>query len=49
METKRYMKPLIEVEKINLSAAVLIGSPTDSDPMPDPSHPGAPRHRTPVF
>ena len=47
MEKKVYMMPLIEVEKINLSTAVLIGSPTDSDPMPDPSHPGAPKYTKP--
>jgi hypothetical protein len=50
MEKKVYMMPLIEVEKINLSIAVLAGSPDDSSPMPDPSHPGAPKRRVaPVF
>ena len=42
MEKKVYNSPQIEVEKINLSAAVLVGSPEDT-PMPDPSHPGAPK------
>lgn len=43
MEKKVYMMPLTEVEEVNLSAAVLAGSPDDSSPMPDPSHPGAPK------
>lgn len=43
MEKKVYMMPLTEVEEVNLSAALLIGSPDDSSPMPDPSHPGAPK------
>lgn len=50
MEKKVYMMPLIEVEKINLSIAVLAGSPDDSSPMPPPIHPGAPKRRVaPVF
>lgn len=49
MEKKVYMMPLTEVEEVNLSAALLIGSPDDSSPMPNPSHPGAPKRRTPVF
>ncbi len=47
MEKKVYMMPLIEVEEVNLSAAVLAGSPYDSSPMSDPSHPGAPRRYGP--
>lgn len=46
MEKKVYMMPLTEVEKVNLSAAVLVGSPEDT-PMPDPSHPGAPKYTKP--
>lgn len=46
MEKKVYMIPLTEVEEVNLSAAVLVGSPEDT-PMPDPSHPGAPRRYGP--
>lgn len=51
METKRYMKPLIEVVEICVNGA-LMASPVEppiDTPMQDPSHPGAPRHRTPVF
>lgn len=48
---KQYISPLFEVSKINLGAAILTGSPTDSTLPPFP-HPGtgAPaRHNTPVF
>ena len=50
METKRYMKPLIEVVEICVNGA-LMSSPIapEEPPMPDPSHPGAPKRRTPVF
>ena len=44
MEKKVYNSPQIEVEKINLSAAVLVGSPDSTDFTPgDPVHPGAPK------
>lgn len=44
MEKKVYMMPLIEVEKVSMSPAVLAGSSGgDSSPMPDPIHPGAPK------
>ena len=46
MEKKVYMMPLTEVEEVNLSAALLVGSPEDT-PMPDPNHPGAPRRYGP--
>ena len=51
MEKKLYISPLIEVAKVNMSTAVLTGSPTNDEwnMSSDPSHPGAPRHRTPVF
>ncbi len=43
MEKKVYMMPLIEVEKVSMSPAVLAGSGGDGSPMPDPIHPGAPK------
>ncbi len=46
MEKKVYMMPLIEVEKINLSSAVLVGSP-DGTPVPPPGPSGAPKYTTP--
>lgn len=53
MEKKLYMSPLTEVAEIGIHGA-LMSSPVDPvtpviTPMPDPSHPGAPKHRTPVF
>lgn len=42
MEKRLYISPLMEVATISLSKCLLDGSPTDSDPMPDPSHPGSP-------
>ena len=49
MKKKIYMKPLIEVAEICVNGA-LMSSPIPTDtPMPDPSHPGAPMRRTPVF
>lgn len=50
MKKKIYMKPLIEVAEICVNGALMSSPiiPTDT-PMPDPSHPGAPMRRTPVF
>lgn len=50
MKTKNYMKPLIEVTEISVNGALMSSpvAPVDT-PMPDPSHPGAPKRRTPVF
>lgn len=50
MEKKIYMCPQIEVEKVNMNGAILIGSIDDDVTPPPPIHPGAPgRNRTPVF
>jgi len=50
MEKRIYNTPFTEIVSINLSASVLIGSNIDDDiPMPDPSHPGAPKRRVDVF
>ncbi len=50
MKKKLYMRPLMEVETINLSSCLLDGSPAPT-PIPVPPHPGlAPRkHWTDVF
>lgn len=50
MNKKQYIFPLTEVANVNMSGAVLTGSPTDEWSMDsNPSHPGAPKRRTPVF
>lgn len=51
MKKKIYMMPLFEVAKVNMSGAVLTGSPTDDWSMDNnPAHPGqAPKHDTPAF
>lgn len=50
MNKKQYIFPLTEVEQINMSTAVLTGSPTDEWSMGGgPSHPGAPKHIAPVL
>lgn len=49
METKRYVKPLTEVTKVKLHGIILVGSIDDDVTPPPPIHPGAPKHRTPVF
>ena len=38
MEKRIYNSPLSEVEKINL-VSVILTSPPDEGPMPDPAHP----------
>lgn len=47
MEKKLYNSPLTEVMKVNLRVSVLAGSAEDDSPMPDPSHPGAPKRTEP--
>lgn len=50
MEKRIYISPLTEVEQINMSTAVLTGSPTDDWSMSGgPSHPGAPKRIAPVL
>ena len=52
METKRYMKPLVEVAEVSVNGALMSSPVTpviDNTPMPDPAHPGAPRYRTEIF
>lgn len=48
MEKKLYISPLTEVENVRFTG-VILSSPTDEQPMPDPSHPGAPRRREQPF
>ena len=49
MEKKKYLSPLIEVEKLNFSGVLLASPQGDDTPLP-PMDPGlAPRRRTPVF
>ncbi len=51
MEKKQYIMPLIEVAKLNLGIAVMLGTSMadDETPAPPGGHPGAPKRRTPVF
>lgn len=51
MEKKIYMSPLTEVARINMSSAILTGSPTDSNWSmgSNPGHPGAPGRKMPVL
>jgi hypothetical protein len=49
MEKKKYISPLMEVETISLCSCLMEGSPAITPPTPVPPHPGAPKHRTPVF
>jgi len=51
MKAKRYEQPLTEVVKVNVSTALLTGSPEPpvDGPIPLPLHPGAPERRTEVF
>ena len=48
MKKKLYTSPLTETAKVNLTGVILT-SPTDDWSMPDPSHPGAPKHRAPAL
>ena len=50
MKKKIYSIPQVEVEQINMSSALLVGSPDNTDFTPgDPVQPGAPRRRDMVF
>lgn len=50
MKKQIYISPLTEVEQINMSTAVLTGSPTEEWGMGSgPSHPGAPKRIAPVL
>lgn len=50
MNKKQYIFPLTEVEQINMSTAVLTGSPTEDWNMSSgPNQPGAPKRRTEPF
>ena len=50
MEKKQYIMPLIEVAKLNLGIAVMLGtSIADDDTPAPPGHPGIVKRRTPVF
>lgn len=51
MKKNVYMMPLVEVAKVNMSGAVLTGSPIvpPEGPVPPQGPSGAPKHDTPAF
>ena len=52
MEKKLYNSPLTEVVEIGIKGVLMSSGEApvvDNTPMPNPSHPGAPKHRTEVF